>query len=154
MRGSRLVMVGVVGLVMVVMAGISGAAGAGTKKTQRVEEIVYREPSIGIAFPAYNMATCDTGCPVFDVYRGERYVTLEVSDAVSPDAAIAVFPWDGNTTEPRYTHHDYCTSIDKPLRLPRWTLRLWVEVLMGPCSDGTPAFATHGSVTVTFSNLP
>ena len=152
-RGS-VVIVALVAVSMLAVVAGPGSAGAKTKRVERIDEIAYSEPTVGVAFPAYNMVTCDSGCPVFDVYRGDRYVSLEVTDAVSPDAAIAVFPWDGATGEPRYTEHHYCTSTDKPLRLPRWTAMVWVEVLIGPCSDGTPATATHGLVTATFSNLP
>lgn len=124
------------------------------KKVVRVQQLAYQEPTFGVDFPSYQMVTCDTGCPVFDIYRGERYVTLEAEDTVSPDVALAVFPWDGATGNPRYDEHHYCTSIDESLRIPKWATRLWVEVLIGPCSDGTPAMATQGTVTATFSNLP
>lgn len=136
-----------------VVAPDAGAGGR-NKKVARVQELTYQDPTIGIDFPSYQMVTCDSGCVVFDVYPGERYVTLETDDLVSPDVALAVFPWDGATAEPRFDEHHYCTSIDEPLRLPKWALRLWVEVLIGPCRDGTPAMATQGKVVATFSNVP
>lgn len=144
--------------ILVLLVGTSAATSAkprSKKKVTRVEELPYQEPTVGVAFPTYQMATCDTGCPVFDVLRGERYLTLQAEDMISPDVALAVFPWDGASGDAiRYEQHDYCTSIDEPLRLPSWTVYLWVEVLIGPCSDGTPAMATQGTVVATFSNLP
>lgn len=136
------------------LAPDAGARGRSKQKISRVQELTYQDPTIGIDFPSYQMVTCDSGCVVFDVHPGERYVTLETDDLVSPDVALAVFPWDGAAAEPRFDEHHYCTSIDEPLRLPRWALRLWVEVLIGPCRDGTPGTATQGKVVATFTNLP
>ncbi len=126
-------------------------AAHGKKQRAREVQLHYDEPTLGIQFPTYAMVWCFSGCPVFDIYPGERYVTLSSDDALSEDVALAVFPWDGNTQEPGYTEHHYCTTTDQPLKLPRWAVALWVEALIGPCADGTPATATEGTITAVFS---
>lgn len=133
------------------LLAIQPSAEAGSRKRPpRIEEQTYVEPAYGVAYPAYNMVFCQTGCVIFDLLPRERYVSLSVDDAVGPDVAIAVFPWDGAE---RYQRYDHCTRTE-PLRVPRWATHVWVEVLIGPCSDGTPAAATQGTVTATFFVRP
>lgn len=146
----------VVGTVAILMLGLLPQAAAERSPGARVRRVSleYQEPALGVQFPTYGIAYCFTGCVVFGLERSDRYVSLEVDDDISEDVAVAVFPWDGNTQDPGYTEHHYCTETDKPLRLPRWAVSLWVEVLIGACADGTPATATQGVVTAEFSTTP
>ena len=138
-------------LCVFLLAGLTSGASAGTRGA-RTETLSYEDPAIGVSFPEYAMETCFSGCVVFDVMPGERVATVQADDLVGPDVALAVFAWDGGVDNPRYIGQEYCTETDQPFRLPRWTRKLWVEVLIGPCSDGTPAMATQGSVTASFSD--
>ena len=141
----------VLALCVAVLAGITSGASAATR-ADRTETLTYEDPAIGVSFPQYTMETCFTGCLVFDVLPGESFATVRADDLLGPDVALAVFAWDGDADSPRYTGKEFCTETDEAFRLPRWTRKLWVEVLIGPCSDGTPAMATQGSVTASFSN--
>lgn len=124
----------------------------GAKKPVRMKTVIYAEPTVGVAFPYYLPIWCFSGCPWFDILPGERYVSVAANDDVSEDVALAILPWDGDNQNPRYTVHHACTSTDELLELPSWARVVLVEVLSGPCRDGTPAAATRGSLTATFSN--
>src|SRR5687767_4687325 len=142
----------VLSLVQCVLLVVAFTGGASARATEaRAETLSYEDPAIGVSFPQYTMETCFSGCLVFDVMAGERFATVQADDLVGPDVALAVFAWDGGVDDPRFIGREFCTETDRPFRLPCWTRKLWVEVLIGPCSDGTPAMATRGSVTATFS---
>lgn len=154
-RLQRMTIPGLVALAVTLVSVVPAASRAGEKASHagsRSEVQAYQEPALGFAVPEYGFVTCDTGCIVFDVLKSERYVSVEAQDSVAPDVAIAVYPWDGDVATPRYQTYEYCTATDHPLRLPRWANHVWVEVLLGPCTDGTPATATRGTVTATFSH--
>ena len=97
-------------------AGAAGTKGKSRQRVERVEELAYQEPAIGSAFPPVETVYCVTGCLVFDVALGERYVSLEAFDSVTGDVALGVYPWNDATGDAnRYDEHLYCTSMDEPL---------------------------------------
>src|SRR5688572_13853269 len=114
-------------LCVVLFAGVTGGASAESGATRPVT-LSYEDPAIGVSFPQYTMETCFSGCLVFDVMAGERFVTVRADDIVGPDVALAVFAWDGGVENPRFIGREFCTETDRPFRLPRWTRKLWVEV--------------------------
>lgn len=137
-------------LLSVSLAGTAVTANA--KKGKRTEERSYVAAN-GIAFPAYTPVYClddGTNCSYIPVHPGERFMHISAEDVTGAGVALAVFPWDSSTTNPRFTTHHVCTATDKPIPLPSWVSTIWVEVLAGPCSDGTPAAGTTGTMTATF----
>lgn len=151
MRGRRAAAL----MVAVLLLAASPAAGYARSEPppRRVSE-EYADPTVGVVFPTYAMATCFSGCVVIEVLEGERYAHVEVDDSVSPTVAFKVFPWEGGNSGRYVDGGDFCGATDEPIKLPRWTYYLWIEVLVGPCSDGSPATATQGVVTAVLSSTP
>lgn len=112
----------------------------------------YTLPSASTAAPVRFYGLCwgplEVGCVGFDV-GGERFVDIQIEDAGGTAVAAVV----GQYLEPSegWLETSICTSTTEPLRLHRDTSWISVEIVMGPCSDGTPTLATRGMVTATFS---
>ncbi len=141
--------IAVFGLISMCAIGVAEAKTTGGRQVERS----YVGAS-GLAYPEYVPAYClddGTNCSSIPVELGERSLWIGAEDAVAPNVALGIFPWDGNTTNPRYTTHYVCGEAEKPISLPRWARIIWIEVLEGPCTDGTPAAATSGTITATFS---
>lgn len=89
------------------------------------------------------------GCTATDPPRWTRFVSAVIDDQVSSAVAARLYMMAGSTSFPE---EDFCTSLDKPVPVPPGTDWIGVVVLNGPCLDGTPAQATRGNVTLTFSS--
>lgn len=144
-------------LVAAVVAGLLvaavGSAEAGKKKapkkTTRVAEAAYIAPAYFYWAPTGD----NIGGVRFPTGAGEAYVSIEISDDAGMDvsASVGQDP-EGDTT---VSTTRFCTSTEEPVPIEPG-LEVTVFVFVGPCTDPepAPAFATQGTVTATFSNLP
>ncbi len=123
----------------------------------------YTSPVLGVAWPSYQMHDCGVFNPVLDSYvtegcaihriRGpEMYVSVDATDVTGLPVSLKVFQWAAGAAPgglTRFVGKEVCSTMP-PWKIRPWATYMWTEVLVGPCHDGTPAFATQGSVTHTF----
>ena len=143
----------VIALVTGLLAGAVASAEAGKKKAPkkvtRVAEATYIAPARLYWAPTGE----NIGGAVFPTGSTERYVTIDIADDAGMDVSAAVGQdpeGDGTVaTTP------FCTSTEEPVAIDPG-LEVTVFVFVGPCTDPAPApaFATQGTITATFSNLP
>lgn len=95
----------------------------------------------------------DIGCPETSSPRpGDRYVSVDISDVSGGEVSAQVWQY-ANGVYPTYMGVDsFCTSTERPIRLKPGVTSVGVLILMGPCEDDTPATASQGTVSLTFSN--
>lgn len=131
---------------------VEGGTGVAPQKRYRefTAEQTYESPAAGAQG---RWALCyvgfGVGCAAVTPPAWARYVRVSVEDAVSPAVAAQLYSYAGETS---YGDQDFCTAIDEPVRLEPRVDWVGVVVLNGPCLDGTPAQATRGTVTFTFSS--
>ncbi|HEV2754499.1 MAG TPA: hypothetical protein VG318_01825 [Actinomycetota bacterium] len=143
----------VVALVTGLLVGSVASAEAGKKKAPkkvtRVAEASYIAPARFYWAPTGD----NIGGASFATGAGESFVSVEIADNAGMDVSAAVGQdpeGDGTvTTTP------FCTSTEEPVAIQPG-LEITVFVFAGPCTDPAPApaFATQGTITATFSNLP
>lgn len=118
----------------------------------RTETRGYLLPSAATASPVRFYGLCwdplQVGCVSFDV-KGERFVDIQIENAGGTAVAAVVAQYLEHSGG--WLETNICTSTAKPLRLHRDASWVGVEIVMGPCPDGTPTLATRGMVTATFS---
>ena len=86
---------------------------------------------------------------VFTPRRGERFVEIVLEDRLGmPARAIVSQDYDGDGQDE--FAHEICGATDRPLKF-RMGVDIKVAAQEGPCTDGTNAMATFGTVTATFS---
>ena len=141
-------------LVLGVVLGTLTTAEAAKKKKKKSKKVV-RVASEDYLAPAY-FYWAPTGDNIGGVSipsgLGERFVSVEIKDdsGMNVSAAVGQDPEGDGTVATT----DFCTKTDKPLPIEPG-LEVTVFVYVGPCtSPAGPAFATQGTVKVTFSNLP
>ena len=139
----------VTGLVVGSVASAEAGKKKAPKKTTRSAEAAYIAPA-----RLYWAPTGDNiGGASFPTAAGESYVTIDIEDNAGMDVSAAVGQdpeGDGTVaTTP------FCTSTEEPLPIAPG-LEVTVFVYVGPCTNPSPApaFATQGTITATFSNLP
>lgn len=138
-------------LTMIVTA--MGSAQAGKKKAPKK---VTREETAEYFAPAYfswnPTGAHNIGGVSFPTGLGENFVSVEIEDATGMpvSAAVGQDPEGDGTV----TTTDFCTSTEEPLPIEPG-LEVVVFVFVGPCTAPPgPAFATQGTVTATFTNIP
>ncbi|MGH2750864.1 MAG: hypothetical protein ACRDK3_08345 [Actinomycetota bacterium] len=100
----------------------------------------------GVVYASYDLAT---PVPNFSARRGETKVSFRIEDDFGAPVRGHIHidrDGDGDVDGAR----DFCGSTTKPLPI---TFRSEIDVWLysGTCPDSTPAFATSGKVTATFS---
>ena len=124
------------------------------KRTERSWVGSYSGPGAGTAMTGSQFCHVgyEVGCSATDAYWGfDRFVSATVTDATGLPVAAAVYQYAGDDPGPSYI---FCGSTEEPVRLMPDADWVGVELLVGPCLDGTPAAATTGEVQLTFSSHP
>ncbi|HVF53986.1 MAG TPA: hypothetical protein VNC78_10360 [Actinomycetota bacterium] len=148
----------VVALLVVTLAGSATAALAAPKKkpkkVERVAEGVYQTPAVApyIGPASSGAISCEPqgsapGCVSFPMQAGELYVDIALADQAGQAVYAKLF--DSNFEE----LGEVCGASDQPI-VVSGTAEVIVAIIEGPCADATPALATTGTITATFSNLP
>lgn len=144
-----LVIAVVAGLLVASVASANAAKKKAPKKTTRVAEASYVAPAYFYWAPTGD----NVGGVKFPTGAGESYVSIEISDSAGMDvsASVGQDPEGDNTVSTT----PFCTSTEEPVPIEPG-LEVTVFVYVGPCTSPSPApaFATQGTVTATFSNLP
>jgi hypothetical protein len=124
------------------------------KKVEHTERGEYMTPAVATAHPAhlwfycqYDVVQCSQ---VWSTLPSDRYVTVDIEDQSGKRVPAEVYQIadDGNG----YRADVFCDTTEKPIELINDAEWVGVHVLLGPCPDGTPAAATGGEITITFSS--
>jgi hypothetical protein len=135
-----------IGVALLVLLALSGGASAARARTDSGE---------------YNTLTIDTDAPpnasgrisngvIFEVRRGERFVTLEITDnAAATVMAVVEQDFDGDGLADSST--EICNATTEPIRVkPGYDLGVYTQE--GVCSQGGEVSApTFGTITATFT---
>ncbi|MFN2588422.1 MAG: hypothetical protein ABR613_09955 [Actinomycetota bacterium] len=155
----------VVALTAALVAGaFAGPADAGKKRkpkrVERVVEVEYSAPGIGVATPGPSGGICPYADPTtrecieIPLQLGERYVKVELSDAAGQK--VAGFISQGDTTGDGISdlYGDFCGAHPEPIELQSKSAPVRISFYNGAKADCAPSVATTGTITATFSNLP
>jgi hypothetical protein len=86
---------------------------------------------------------------VFTPRKGERFVEIALEDQLGmPTRAIVMQDYDGDGQNE--VAHEICGATERPIKF-RMGVDITVSAQEGPCTNGTNAMATFGTVTATFS---
>lgn len=141
-----------------------GPADAGKKKkvkrVERVVEVDYAAPGIGVTTPAAAGGICPFADPTsqecieIPLQLGEKYVKIEIADAAGQKVAgyISQGDTDGDSISDLYG--DFCGGHPEPIALQSSSAPVRVSFYNGAKTDCAPSLATTGTITATFSNLP
>lgn len=144
-----LVVAAVCGLLVSSVASAEAGRKKAPKKRTRVAEASYIAPAYFYWAPTGD----NIGGVTFPTGADEAFVSIEISDSSGMDvsAAVGQDPEGDNTVSTTA----FCTSTEEPVPIEPG-LEVTVFVYVGPCTSPAPApaFATQGTVTATFSNLP
>lgn len=147
-----------IALLTVILGNVPARASDGNERSVTFD---YTSPVVGIAWPSYQMHDCGVfveptnsylvqGCSTPRIRGEELFVSVATQDATGIPVALKVFQWAaGAGGPPRYIGKDACSEMP-PWKLRPWATYMWIEVLAGPCADGTPALGTRGTITTTF----
>jgi hypothetical protein len=162
-----LALVLVIGLVAAAYASPAAAAKKKKKKKkpakiERVVEFEYECPcgvrvlgqGLGWQFGSATGENIGGGPVAFDPAT-EKYLAAEAKDGSGQTVYVLLaMDTDPNNTSPNDPAGSFCGKTDKPLEMPDAEAEFRVFVHSGTCEDGTPTFATGGTITFTFSNIP
>lgn len=153
------VMCVLVGLVAGALVAPAGAANSKPKRVTRSAEATYDLPYLispslagGGCFHAGGIGN---PCPVFMLEKGEQWVTMEVHDASGTPAAFKIWQKkDPNDLSSSTMGGPFCgTTGNEPVRLaPGVEVGVSVFAFGDVICPG--GFATTGTVTAVFSNVP
>lgn len=121
------------------------------KRKERTVEAVYLSPAPAVALMGEFSGACahgeGIGCVRFETRPKEKFARVKIEDALGLPVHGFITTADGQTILA-----DFCGETAKSVLLTDISIQVWV--IEGPCSDGTPAIASQGTVSATLSNLP
>jgi hypothetical protein len=130
-------------------------------KVERVVEVAYQGGGIGVASPAGTAGACpmtspgSLECIEIPPMPGERYVSIEIKDALPLTAAgfISQGDVDGDGISDGYG--EFCGKHEEPVELQGGAALVRVSFYPGVCSNaGGVSLPTTGTIVATFSNMP
>jgi hypothetical protein len=131
--------------------GRAWAAPAGKKRITRTELLSYVVPGAAIngvhviCHAGYQVGCAGTGA----IRPTDRYVSIEIDDEAGTAVSGEFFQY---IEDSQTKIVNFCTATEEPIALVPGATYVGVSFLDGPCADGTPAQATRGKATLTFSN--
>jgi hypothetical protein len=142
-----------------------GPADAGKKKkkpvrVERVVEVDYAAPGIGVTTPAAAGGICPFADPTtqqcieIPLQVGEAYVKIEIADAAGQTVAGYISQGDVDGDGISDLYGDFCGAHPEPIELMSASAPVRVSFYNGATADCAPSLATTGTITATFSNLP
>ena len=135
--------------VLLVLGSLASAdAAKKPRRKTRAAEATYIAPARLYWAPAGD----NIGGARFPTGSGESYVSVHIADNSGQPVSASVGQDPEGDGQVAVT--DFCTETEEPLPISPG-LEVTVFVYAGPCtSPPGPAFATQGTIHVTFSNLP
>lgn len=149
-------------LAVLLVAGFVGeVAGASAdqkkKKKKRVERTATADYLGFSGLRGAAEGACDIpplGCVVMPVEKGEKFVSVEITDAAGEPVWASVYIY--GYSAPGDAHEHVCGASESPFALASGLEELVVIVTQTTAGATSPCTgaATTGTVTATFSNLP
>ena len=138
------------------LAAVPAQAKKKTKRIERVVEINYDRPGIGVA-PAGGYPTgFPEAATEIPTSTQDRYIKIEIEDASGGSVwgFISQGDLDGNgVNDDGYANFCGSQEESQPVAAPGTPI-LGIYAYAGACDDGTPSTMTTGTIKVTFSNMP
>lgn len=158
----------VVALTAGLVAGaLVGPADAGKKKkppvpptpvkVERVVELTYGGPSLGVTTPAASGGYCfsdpTAACMEVPLQAGEKYIKVSVADTSGQKSYgfLDQGDVDGDTIGDLYG--DFCGEHPEPIELLSESVPVTISLYNGAQATCAPSIVTNGTVTVTLSNM-
>ncbi len=139
--------------VLSALAAVPSEADQKKKKKERTAETGYVGPALGAAGAGVACSAPPVGCGVFEVKRGERFVQLEIQDALGQPVYASVYTF--GYTDGTDTHDHICGASDDPLAMTRGLKELVIVIeSTGGALAGCPGPPSAGTIVATFSNRP
>jgi hypothetical protein len=128
------------------VAALPGVSQAGKARTESAEyNTLVVNPDEGSPSASGQISNGVT----FQPKKGERFITVVVEDASGlPTRAVVGQDYDGDGLNESET--EVCGASSKPIRF-KPGVEIHVSAQDLPCEDGSPAFATFGTITATFT---
>jgi hypothetical protein len=150
----RIVAILLIGSIGATLASAPATAGKNRKgkRAERTVEAAYSTPAAGVPVAGDFYAACvpdeGIGCVSIVPRMLEIYARIEIEDTLGQPVHGFITSRDGTRLIA-----ELCGDTDKFVLLGT-DLEFLVWVFAGPCGDGSPAFATSGTVTATLSKQP
>ncbi len=120
------------------------------RRLVHTEELPYKSPALATS---QHYVLCHVGfqlgCTATEPWPSDRLVSVEVVDAASPRVAFELYQYSGSTY---LGDENFCGSTPEPVEIVPRADFIGVTLHIGPCSDGTPAMATTGTVVMELSS--
>ncbi|MGH2807467.1 MAG: hypothetical protein ACRDKT_09335 [Actinomycetota bacterium] len=155
-------LVGITVIVALVMGAFSVApaqAGKKKKKKARIErtvEIPYSCPcgiNPVLGFKLDTIVGENIGGATIPITYDDVYMTGVAEDALGQNVYVS-FSQDTDGDGLNDDVGAFCGETEKPLKVSHVEFEYRMFIYSGLCDDNTPALASQGTITLTFSNLP
>ena len=136
-------------------------AAVAVERTERIVEVAYQGGGIGVSTPAVTGGACpmtspgSLECIEIPPMEGERYIKVEIKDALPLTAAgfISQGDVDGDGISDGYG--EFCGAHSAPVELQGGSAPVRISFYPGACADASGvSFPTMGTIVATFSNMP
>ena len=138
--------------VLVILAVLSTVGPLHARGARGITEAPYRSPVVGASVAGATAYFYDClnqlGCARIPLERGERYASLQVSDASGQAVWGSIYLMPGGTNIGQF-----CSSTEEPVPTLEAT-EILVHVIPGTCADGTSSVVTTGTVKAVLSRRP
>ena len=154
---------------ILIVALITGLVGAGLtavpaqakkkKKPVRVERVVEIDyscpcginPVLGFKLDTFTGE--NIGGSTIPITGDDLYFTGVAEDAAGQNVYVE-FSQDTNGDGLNDTVGSFCGETPEPQEVSQAEAELRMFIYSGTCADNSPAFASQGTITLTFSNMP
>ena len=126
------------------------------KKIERVVEIEYSCPcgvNPVVGFKLDTITGENIGGATVPLTADDLYLTGKADDAAGQNVYVA-FSQDVDGDGFNDDVGSFCGETTEPLEVSQAEAEYRMFIYSGTCDDGSPAFATQGTITLTFSNMP
>lgn len=126
-------------------------------KVERVVEVAYDKPGIGVAIAGGNggYGLSFPAAAAVPSMPEEKYVSVEITDASGQKVALSLSGGDTDGDGFADTFASLCGATEEPIELPEDGAGIAdMYAHNGTCEDNSPSIMTSGVVKLTFSNLP
>lgn len=126
-------------------------------KVERVVEVAYDKPGIGVALAGDNggYGLSFPSAAAVPAMPTEKYVSVEITDESGQNVAISLSAGDIDGDGFADTFASFCGATEEPIELPEPGMAIAdMYAHNGTCADNSPSIMTAGVVKLTFSNMP
>jgi len=136
-------------ILMALPAGAQGQKEKGPKRRERSVTLDYDgTQQVGVVTPVVRAGYVWVAEYALPAGKKDRFLSIQTNDATGQPAYVTL---SYSAEDP--DGEEVCGTTEEPIKItPKSVIYVWIW--HGMCPDGTPAPATTGTITATFSNLP